>query len=589
MRNYLMILTVLLGLFLAACTGGASTPATNVQEEGTTEEVEEPSDSEETTETATEETAEEPDAAEATEETTGEATAESAESGEGATGEAASGGQLVTFASSDPGTLDPAAFGSYDQTLIAPNIVEGLFRLSPDGQSIEPGIAESYEVSDDGTVWTFTLRPDAVFHNGDPIAAQDFKYSFERVLNPDIASPKAWMLEGVVGAVEYLAGDASEVSGIVVVDEQTLEITLAEPLGFFNAMLANPALAVVSQAAVEEFGEDFGQNVVSAGPFMLGNWNINQDIEVVAFDDYWNGRPYLDSVLFRIIGDENTRVLEFDSGNLDVTWVPPAHWGRFTTDEVFKDELGWAETFHTDFLALNQGSLGSDPLVRQAICHAIDREAAVASLQGRASAAQGILPPGLLGFDPEAELCSYDPERARELLAEAGYPDGIDESFDLVMPPWNNLVVLMEIYQANLAEVGIQINLRPLEFGPYTEALDNGSYDLAWMYRVADYADPDSFYYPLLNSENIGGGGNVARYSNPDVDLLLVEGRQSIEEADRLASYAEVDAAFAEDLPYIPLTHNIYVDVHQPWVEGYVPSPMDTHMYQNVWVSDEQE
>lgn len=507
----------------------------------------------------------------------------------GETSGAQFGGEASTFASSDPGTLDPAAIASYDQGLIAPNLLEGLFRLSPDGRTIENGLAESFEVSADGTVWTFNLRPNAVFHNGDPVTADAVKFSFERVLNPDLASPRAWMLESVAGAEAFQAGEADAVSGIEVVDDSTVQITLSRPLAFFRAILANPSLAIVSPRAVEELGEDFGQNVVSAGPFMLAEWNLNQDIKLVAFEDYWAGRPYLDSLVYRVISDENTRILEFDAGTLDVTWVPPAYWDRFSTDPVFKDELGWAETFHTDFIAINleQEPFGTNLALRQAICHAVDREAAITSLQGRASNAQGILPPGLLGYDENASLCDYDPEQARELLAEAGFADGVPGEFKLLMPPWGNLVKLMEIYQANLKEVGINITLNPTEFGPYLEALDSGQYDLAWIYKVADYADPDSFYNTLLHSSNIGGGGNVARYKNDQVDQAIETGRRSIAEADRLAAYEQVDQLYSSDLPYIPLTHNIYVDVHQPWIENYVPSPMDTHMYHRVWISQD--
>lgn len=509
----------------------------------------------------------------------------------GATAGAQFGGEVNTFASSDPGTLDPAAIANYDQGLIAPNLLEGLFRLSPDGRTIENGLAESFEVSADGTVWTFNLRLNALFHNGDPVTAADVKFSFERVLNPDNASPRAWMLEPVAGATEFEAGEADEVSGLEVVDDQTVQITLSQPLAYFRAILANPSLAMVSPRAVEEFGEDFGQNVVSAGPFKLAEWNLNQNIRLTAFEDYWAGRPYLDSLNYRVIGDENTRILEFDADTLDVTWVPPAHWDRFSTDPVFEDELGWAETFHTDFIAVNldREPFGPNLALRQAICHAVDREAAISSLQGRASNAQGILPPGLLGFDENAQLCDYDPARAQELLAEAGYADGVPGEFQLLMPPWGNLVKLMEIYQANLKEVGINIALAPTEFGPYLEALDSGEYDLAWIFKVADYADPDSFYYSLLHSNNIDGGGNVARYANSEVDQAIEAGRSSIAEASRRAAYGQVDALFTADLPYVPLTHNIYVDVHQPWIENYVPSPMDTHMYHRVWVSQDTE
>lgn len=499
------------------------------------------------------------------------------------------GGVVTGFVSSDPKSFDPAAIAGWDQGVIAPNLLEGLFRLSPDGREIEPAIAESFEVSDDGKTWTFNLRAGAKFHNGRDITADDFKYSFERVLNPETRSPKAWMLSIVVGAQEFQDGSADEVSGITVVDAQTLEIALAEPLAPFKSMLASINLAVVPQEEVEKWGEDFGQNVVAAGPFSLGEWNLNQDVTLNAFEDYWNGRPYLDAVMFRFIGDENTRIVELDAGRLDMAWVPPAHWERFSTDPIFKEKLGRAETFHTDFIAVNLENepFGTNPKLRQAVRYALDLDAIIASLQGRATVAQGLLPPGLLGFDEDAMLnYPVNLESAKALMAEAGFADGVPGTFDVILPPWGNLIKMLEIYQANLKEIGINIEIRPTEFGPYMEALESGNYDLAWMYRVTDYADPDGFYFPLMHSDNFGGGGNYARYANADVDANIATARATIDDAERASLYQAVDAQFAQDLPYIPLTHNIYVDVSLPRVQNYVPSPMDTHMFHRVWVEE---
>ena len=499
------------------------------------------------------------------------------------------GGSVTGFVSSDPKSFDPAAIAGWDQGVIAPNLLEGLFRLSPDGREIEPAIAESFDVSDDGVVWTFHLREGAKFHNGREITADDFKYSFERVLNPETRSPKAWMLSIVVGAQAFQEGAADEVSGIRVVDAGTLEIELAEPLAPFKSMLASINLAVVPQEEGEKWGEDFGQNVVAAGPFSLGEWNLNQDVTLNAFEGYWNGRPHLDSVQFRFIGDENTRIVELDAGRLDIAWVPPAHWERFSTDPVFKDQLGWAETFHTDFIAVNQEKepFGTNLKLRQAVRYALDLDAVIASLQGRATVAQGLLPPGLLGFDGEAML-NYPTnlDSAKALMAEAGFAEGVPGTFEVILPPWGNLIKLLEIYQANLKEIGINIEIRPTEFGPYMEALESGNYDLAWMYRVTDYADPDGFYYPLMHSDNLGAGGNYARYANAEVDAAIATARATIDDAERVRLYQAVDAQFAADLPYIPLTHNIYVDVARPRVQNYVPSPMDTHMFHRVWVEE---
>jgi len=497
------------------------------------------------------------------------------------------GGTVVGFVSSDPMSFDPATISTWDQSVIATNLLEGLFRLSPDGTVIENAIAESYEVSSDGLTWTFKIRSNAKFHNGRQIVAEDFKYSFERVLNPETKSPRAWMLDAVVGAQDFRDGTAQEVSGIKVVDPQTLSITLSQPLAPFKSMLASANLAVVPKEEVENFGEEFGSNVVAAGPFKLGEWNMNLDLTLDSFEDYWGGRPYVDAVKFRFIGDENTRIIEFDAQNLDIAWVPPAHWDRFNADPVLKEKLGWAYTFHTEFWAINleKEPFGNNLALRQAIRYAIDLDAVVESLQNRAAVAQGILPAGLLGFNPDNEI--YYPmnlDKAKELMKEAGYENGLPGTYDVILPPWGNEIKLHEIYQANLKEIGININLVPTEFGPYLEALDAGDFDIAWMYRVTDYADPDGFYYPLLHSDNIGPGGNWARFANADVDQLIEEARAALTDEERASLYGQADEKFAEVLPYIPLFHNVYVEGVQPYVMDYVPSPMDTHMFHRVWL-----
>jgi peptide/nickel transport system substrate-binding protein/oligopeptide transport system substrate-binding protein len=396
------------------------------------------------------------------------------------------------------------------------------------------------------------------------------------------------MLEKIVGAKDFESGKAKEVTGIKVIDPQTLEITLSEPLAPFKSMLASANLSVVPQEEVEKYGADFGQHVVAAGPFKLGTWNINQDVTLDAFQDYYGGRPYLDAVKFRFIGDENTRIVEFNAKNLDIAWVTPAAWDTFNADPVLKNHLGWAHTFHTEFWAINMEKqpFGNNPKLRQAIRYALDMDSVIQSLQGRATVAQGILPPGLLGYDKNATLdYPMDLDKAKQLMKDAGYANGVPGTFDVMMPNWANEVTLCEIYQANLKEIGINVNLKPSEWGAYSDAISSGNFDIAWVYRVTDYADPDGFYFPLLDSQNIGAGGNWARYKNAAVDAAIEKARATLDDATRVQLYKTVDDQYVQDLPYIPLFHNIWVDVSQPYVMNYVPSPMDTHMYQKVWLN----
>ena len=496
------------------------------------------------------------------------------------------GGILTTYTSADPKSFDPATLSAWDQTIVAANLLEGLVRLNPEGTGLEPGIAEKWSVSEDGLVWAFNLRENAKFHNGRGVVAQDFKYSFERVANPATASPASWMLNKLNGYDEFVAGTAEEITGIKAVDDHTLELTLSEPFAPLLAILSSNSLAVVPQEAVEEWGDDFGQHVVAAGPFTLGQWNFNQDLTINAFEDYWAGRPYLDGVKFRVINDENTRIVEFDAKTLDIAWITPAHYDRLTTDPTYADCIGKANTLHSSFLVFNmeREPFGSNVALRKAVHCALDTQAVIDMLQNRASVANLLLPEGMLGSEVNTNVPPYDVEKAKALMAEAGYPDGIEESFEVLTPPWNNNIKILEIYQQNLKEIGINIEIKPIEMAAYNEALGSGEFSIAWANIVAGYPDPDAMCYPLLHSSNIGSSGNRARYNNPEVDALLDEARASTDEAKRDEFYRQIDAMVAEDMPYAYLTHNIYVDICQPYVRDYCPSALDVSMYHRVWL-----
>lgn len=505
------------------------------------------------------------------------------ESGETDSGDAAAstnGGDLAVFVSGDPGNLDPAQVSSYDQTLMSTNVLEGLFRLSKDGTSVEPGLAESSEVSDDGLRWTVSLR-DARFHDGEPVTADAVKFSFERLVSPDTNSPKAGIIDMVVGAEAFRTGDADEIDGITVVDEKTVEFELVEPFAAFGALLASPNLALVSPAAVEELGQDFGTQAVSAGPFQLTEWNSSDSIVAESFADYWEGEQPLDTVTWRVIPDESTRMVEFEAGQLDITWLPPAQYSTYANDDAWEEHIHRAETIHTEFLTVNmeRSPVGENRDLREAICLALDREAVVASLQGRANVGEGLFPPAM-GVPTPDQPCGHDPDRASELVAGADVGP-----LTLIAPPWGNLTSTLQLYQDNLANVGIDVEIEALEFAQYQERLTGGDFDLAWHYRVPDYLDPNSFAHPLLDSSQIGSG-NVAGYTNADVDEALATAASVLDEDQRIELYSKVEQQVRIDLPYIPLTHNIYVDISRQVVDGYMPSAMDAHNYRGVTFSD---
>jgi oligopeptide transport system substrate-binding protein len=496
-------------------------------------------------------------------------------------GEPRTGGTLTTFASADPASLDPAQLIGYDQIIIGTNILEGLYRLNTAGNEVEPALAESAEAGADGKTWTIQLR-ETTFTNGDPVTAQDVKFSLERVVDPATKSPRAQIIDMVAGAVDLRTGKADEISGIAVTGERSLTITLTEPYAGFTALLASPQLAIVSQQAATENAADFGSKVVSAGPFKLGDWQRNQQLSATANESYWDGRPYLDTVVWRFVPDENTRMIEFESNNMDIAWLPPASYDRYADNPDWADNLGRAETLHTEMFAVNmqRQPLGGSKELRQAICATVDRAAAVVGLQGRATEAYTLLPKPLEAAAPKP-ACAADVEAAKALVAQAGPQQ---QPLRLIAPSWSNLTKTLELYQANLKAVGIEVQLNQLEQAQYQQALDQGDFDLAWTYRVPDFVDPDSFITPLVASDRIGFG-NAARYGNPQVDALLAQARSSQDENARGALYQQIGDAVLGELAYIPLLHNVYVDIHQPWVGGYVPSAMDAHNYRETWVS----
>lgn len=496
----------------------------------------------------------------------------------GDAGSPVNGGTLRAFVSGDPGTLDPALINGYNQSLVAANVLEGLFRLSPSSTEIQPGLAESAELS--GSTWTVKLR-DAKFSDGSAVTANDVKFSFDRLVDPKTASPRAALLGSVAGAAE--AKNGGGLSGVKVVDDKNLTIELAQPDAAFKAKLASPNLAVVSQRATEAAGAEFGRKVVSAGPFALDSWTTNAAITAKASDSYWNGRPYLDAVEWKVIGDESTRMVNFEAGTLDIAWLPPSYYAKYANDPAWKQYVQRTDSVHTEMLAVNmaRSPLGTSLPARQAICQGVDREAAIASLQGRATKAVSLLPPGLGAADGASGGCDYDPEKAKTLAEQSGLTG---KTLVLMSHNWSNLVATLTLYQSNLKKAGITVKLEPVDDAVYSQRLAKGDFDLAWDYRVPDYLDRDSFLSPLLSSDRIGAG-NSARYSNAQVDGELSTALKNPEDAQRNTAYSTVDSTVADQLPYIPLVHNVYVDIHAKKVQGYQYSALDLPDYSKVWIS----
>jgi peptide/nickel transport system substrate-binding protein len=457
-------------------------------------------------------------------------------------------GVLVVGQIAEPKALDPAAVTAVNDFRILMNVYDGLVRYADGTLEVEPALATDWEISDDGTVYTFTLREGVTFHDGTPFDAQAVKFNFDRML--DEAHP--FHDTGPFPLAFFF----SAIESVEAVDPQTVRFTLSEPYAPFLSNLAYPTGLLVSPAAVEEHGSDFGRNPSGTGPFRFVEWRPNEAVVVEGNPDYWDGAPELEAVVFRPITDANTRTAEMLAGGIDLmVEVPPValsefQGGGFTVHEQAGPHL-W-------FLILNtrQGPF-ADQRVRQAANYAVNKEAIVNDvLEGTAEVAAGPTPPAFAwAHDDTLEPYPHDPERARELLAEAG-AEGAELTFYVTEGGSGMLdpVAMGTAIQADLEAVGFDVAIETYEWNTFLGEVNPGlegkadMAEMAWMTN-----DPDTLPYLALRSEAMpeNGGFNSGYYSNPEVDALLEQARVATDQEERARLYREMQQIVHEDAPWV--------------------------------------
>lgn len=323
----------------------------------------------------------------------------------------------------EPVALDPAQLSDYNSSRAAMPMFEGLVRFKDGSTELEPALAESWEVSEDGLTYTFKMREGVTFHDGTPVDAEAAKFSFERQLDPE----HPYHDTGEFAYAEFTLG---MIESIEVLNPMTLQITLENPFAPFLSNLAMHAASLVSPAALEQYGRDFAQNPVGTGPYQFASWQRGTELVLERNQDYWRGAPEVERLVYRPIVEDQARLAALESGEIDFTVnLPVDDLPRLRDDTRFhfEEQAG----MHTWYLVFNvKKEPFDDPLVRKAVAHAIDRQAIVeALLGGTGELAQNLLPPVVWSYTEDVEQYPYDPERAQELLAEAGYPDGFEIDF----------------------------------------------------------------------------------------------------------------------------------------------------------------
>ncbi len=461
---------------------------------------------------------------------------------------------LVVGLTANPVSLDP--FKTTDSPAGRVNYaIHETLVLRDAENNIVPGLAESWEIVDDVT-YNFKIRQGVKFHNGEELTAEDVKFSFDQ----QNGNPHA---ESVTGTVDF--------ENSKVLDTYTFQLKMKEPFGPILQHLAHQVTSIVNKKAYTEAGENYSDHPVGTGPYMFVEWKPDDYVKLNVFEDYWGKKGQIKEVLIRIIPESATRSIEVESGGIDIAvQVSPSEVSRLESNPKVK--VYFQESFTTNFVAMNTTRAPFDNVkVRQAINYAIDKEAILKVVyQGIGSVGSAPISPTVWGYNPNLPPFTYNPEKAKELLAEAGYPDG----FPMVITTDENQVRrdVAEMVQAQLSQVGIQIEIATLERGAYIGKVIAGELDM-FVLGWSTFGDPDYALYASFHSTMHGASGNMSFYSNPEVDKLLEAGRRSVDEASRLEAYTKAQEIIWDESPCVFIQHYVEVTAYSADLQGFAVTP----------------
>lgn len=477
--------------------------------------------------------------------------------------DAADGGSMIVTYKDDVSTLDPAIGYDWQNWSMIKSLFDGMMDYKPGTTELVNDLAESYTLSEDGLTYTFTLKEGVTFHNGRVMTADDVKYSLDRVTNPATQSPGAGFFASIEGFDAMADGSATSLSGVSVVDPNTVAIKLSRPDATFLHVMAINFSSIVPKEVVEEFGEDFGKNPVGTGAFELSEWTLGQRLVFSRNKDYWKpGLPNLDQITFEVGQEPIVALLRLQQGEVDIPGdgIPPAKFVEVKNDPEFKDFIIEGGQLQTGYITMNVNIPPFDnKAVRQAVNMAINKERIVRVINGRAVVANQPLPPTMPGYAPDYEGYPYDPEKAMAMLKEAGFADGIETELYVYNTDPNPRIA--QSIQQDLKAIGIEASIKSLAQanviaagGEADQAPMIWSGGMAW---IADFPDPSNFYGPILGCAGaVPGGWNWAWYCNEELDAKAVEADSMTDAAmatEREALWREIYLSIMEDAPWVPV------------------------------------
>lgn len=448
---------------------------------------------------------------------------------------------LIFGRGGDSVTLDPSQVVDGESVKVCDMIFDTLLQYRGDTTDIEPALAISWKNSLDGLTWTFNLRRDVYFHDGTSLNAEVVVFS---LLRPNVQTSSFFD--------EFI-------SQIIVLDKYTVQIQLKSPYAPFLSFLASTENSIVSMSAVNKYGNDFSINPVGTGPYKFVKWNRDDKIILTANINHWSGKPAIDRFVFRSIPDNSQRLLELQQGNIHVMEFPkPSDLMVILEDPNLR--LIMKPSLNIGYLAMNMEKPPFNNLkVRLAINHAIDKTDIIDRLyRGTGIPAKNPIPPSLWSYDSSIEDYPYDPNLAKQLLAEAGYPNGFETTLWALPIPRPYIPdgrAFAEEIQSDLSDIGIKASIMSHDWQTYIEKIKNGEHDLAMFGWIAS-ADPDNFFYYLLSKYTAEKPAlNIAFYKSDEMQDLIDQARVSTNTSDRIELYKKAQAIFHRDVPWVPLVH----------------------------------
>ncbi|BES72135.1 ABC transporter substrate-binding protein [Marinobacter nanhaiticus D15-8W] len=508
------------------------------------------------------------------------------------------GGDIIVTYQNDVATLDPAIGYDWQNWSMIKSLFDGLMDYKPGTTELVLDLADSYSLSEDGKTYTFKLKKGVKFHNGREMKASDVKYSLERTANPKTQSPGAGFFSPILGYDAVAAGDTTDLEGVSVIDDYTVSIELTAPNATFLHVMGLNFASIVPKEAVDEYGQDFGKHPVGTGAYELKDWTLGQHLVFERNEDYYKaGVPRIDTITFEVGQEPMVALQRLERDEVDIAGdgIPPAKFLQFKNDPRYKDLMVTGDQLHTGYLTLNVTMPPLDNLkVRKAINMAINKDRVVRIINGRATPANQPLPPAMPGYDDSYEGFPYDPEKAKALLAEAGYPDGFEtELFVMNTEPQPRIAQAM---QQDLSNIGIKANIKSLAQanviaagGVKDQAPMIWSGGMAW---IADFPDPANFWGPILGCEGaVPGGWNWAWYCNEDLDAMGDKADAMVaedEQQERAELWGKVFTDAMADAPWVPIFNEQRFTVHSSRMAGddalYVDPVHVPVNYDYIWV-----